>query len=339
MPTNQAGDAYQISSALSDIAQDHTGWVILTPTWTFTHLSPPVIEPDPNHDPLWFDLEEMVGTAALNDLQVALHPQPQFPGEAEDWWAATPRNFSWWNSWFDQYHDFAVHFAEAAETQGIEILILGGDWLSPALPGGKLASGEPSGVPADAELRWAEIIEDVRSQFSGTIAWSMSLPEDDLKPAYLSLIDQVHLNWNPILNPESLLDLEQLTNEAIQSITGEVNDLWLNWLEPAQIKLVLNIAYPSAAGWQMVCPEGENQTCLKLSDFSSPAPRIDGLEVGYQEQAAAYQAMLSAGSSQDWVSGIISRGYFSQAVLHDKSISIHGKPAEELLWRWFEALK
>ena len=238
----------------------------------------------------------------------------------------------------DQYHDFAVHFAEAAEQQGLQILILGGDWLTPALPGGKLTSGEPSGVPADAELRWAEILGDVRSRFSGTIAWSMSLPEQGIKPAYLNLVDQIHLNWAPTLNADSNLDLEVLTISSLESLEGEVLDLWVNWLEPAQTQLVLNIAYPSVSGWLSDCPEEETQPCYDLNDFSYSVPNIDGLEVGYAEQAAAYQAMLSAASNQDWVAGIISRGYFSQAILHDKSISIHGKPAEELLWRWFGAL-
>lgn len=339
MPTNQAGDIYQITSAISEIAQDHTGWVILTPTWTYTHKTPPVIEPDPKHDPLWFDLEEMIATASREGLPVALHPQPHFPEKTEDWWASAPRNFSWWNSWFDQYREFAIHFAEAAEQQGVEILVLGGDWLTPALPGGKLASGEPSGVPADAEIRWSGILTEVRSRYSGIIAWSTSLPGEGIKPAYLDLVDQVHLNWTPPLDGESLLDLEVLTSQTMGSLNGEVRDLYTDWLEPAQTQLILNIAYPSVSGWTNSCPDGESQVCYHLEDFSSPAPTIDGLEVGYEEQASVYQALLSAASSQEWVSGIISRGYFSQAILHDKSISIHGKPAEDLLWRWYQALQ
>ncbi|HDD55724.1 MAG: hypothetical protein DRI65_01535 [Chloroflexota bacterium] len=338
MPANQAGDAYRISSAISDIAKVHSGWIVLTPTWTFTHQVPPVIEPDPNHDPLWYDLEEMTRTATYNGLQVALHPQPQFSINSDDWWISAPRTFSWWNSWFDQYRGFAIHFAEAAERQGTEILILGGDWLTPALPGGKLSTGEPSGVPADAELRWAEILEEVRSRYSGTIAWSMSLPEGKQKPSYLSLADQIFLNWDPPLDMGPLPDLEELTGLARQSLEGEVHDFWETWIDPDQSKLVLSIAYPSVSGWQSDCPDTENQPCYEISAFSSPAPTIDGLEPGFAEQAAAYQAMLSTSTAKDWIAGIISRGYYSQVTLHDKSISIHGKPAEELLWRWFEAL-
>lgn len=338
-PTNQAGDIYQISTAISDIGSTHSGWIILTPTWTFTHREPPVFEPDPNHDPLWYDLEEMIRTSAHNELQVALHPQPQFPGKMDDWWNSAPRSFSWWNSWFDQYMGFAIHFAEAAENQGTEILILGGDWLSPALPGGKLSTGEPSGVPADAELRWSEILEEVQSRFSGTIAWSTSLPDLERKPSYLSRVGLILLNWNPSLDAAAFPDLEVLTSLALSSLDNEVYEFWSGWAEPDGSELVLSLAYPSVAGWQADCSELETQLCYDLSAFSDPAPRIDGLETGFEEQAVAYQAMISTASSKEWVSGIVSQGYYSQVILHDKSISIHGKPAEELLWRWFEALQ
>lgn len=339
LPTNQAGDTYHISSTISEIASIHSGWIILTPTWTYTHQTPPVIEPDPNHDPLWQDLEDMTRSASNNGLRVAFHPQPQFPGNRDDWWTTAPRTFSWWNSWFDQYRGFAVHFAEAAERQGTEILVLGGDWLNPALPGGKLSTGEPSGVPADAELRWADILNDIRSRFSGTIAWSMSLPDQDRKPPYLSQVDLVLLNWNPTLDVASFPDLEELTSSALTSLDGEVYEFWSAWLEPDGTRLALSLAYPSVSGWQEDCSVTENPICYDLDHFSSPAPRVDGLEPGFAEQAAAYQAMLSTASSKEWVSGLISRGYFSQVILHDKSISIHGKPAEDLLWRWFEALE
>lgn len=339
MPASQAGDAYHISSAISNIASQHSGWIILTPTWTFTHQVPPVLEPDPNHDPLWYDLEEMTRNAAYHGLQVAYHPQPQFFRDRDQWWISAPRDFSWWNSWFDQYREFAVHYAEAAERQGAEILILGGDWLSPALPGGKLPTGEPSGVPADAELRWSGILADIRSRYSGIIAWSMSLPEDDRKPAYLELVDAIFLDWNPSLSAGPLPDLEEITSQALESLEGDVYEFWADWLNPAETQLILSIAYPSVSGWQLECADPENQACYDLSAFAAPAPRIDNLAPGFAEQAAAYQAMLSSAAGQEWIAGIISRGYYSQVILHDKSISIHGKPAEDLLWRWFEALQ
>ena len=130
-----------------------------------------------------------------------------------------------------------------------------------------------------------------------------------------------------------------MTNQALQSLNGEVYDFWNAWLKSTQTQLVVNIAYPSVSGWDSECQASEEQICYQLNDFSVPAAEIKGLDVGFVEQASAYQAIFSAVTRQNWIDGIISRGYFSPAILHDKSISIHGKPAEELLWRWFEALR
>ncbi len=337
MPGRQAGDSAQIMDSIAGIASHFQGWLVLSPTWTFTHQDPPVFEPDPNRDPLWFDITAMTRETSRKGLKIVFHPQPQFPGESTDWWASAPRTFSWWNSWFDQYRGFAIHFAEAAENQGADILVLGGDWLTPALPGGKLASGEPSGVPADAELRWEEILSDVRSRFSGKIAWSMSLPEDN-KTQILNYVDQIHLNWNPPLNEVSASDLETLTDLARQSLEGEVYSFWKSWVKPDQKELVIDIAYPSTAGWNPDCVVDDAAPCYSLDDFCVPAPEIPELEVGLSEQAMVYQALLFNVSKQDWISGIISRGYYAPLALQDKSISIHGKPAEDLVWKWFEAL-
>ncbi|MCJ7733914.1 MAG: hypothetical protein MUP11_05135, partial [Anaerolineales bacterium] len=172
MPGSKAADALYMASAIPAIASSQAGWIVLTPTWSFTHQNPPVIEPNPNQDPLWFDLTNLSSTAFSAGLKVAIHPQPHFPESPDDWWSTAPLDFSWWNSWFDQYHAFAIHFAETAQKQGADMLILGGDWLTPALPGGRLANGDPSGVPADSEIRWTAILEDVNARFSGTIAWT-----------------------------------------------------------------------------------------------------------------------------------------------------------------------
>jgi hypothetical protein len=32
---------------------------------------------------------------------------------------------------------------------------------------------------------------------------------------------------------------------------------------------------------------------------------------------------------------VVSRGYYPPAALRDKSASVHGKPAADILWYWF----
>jgi hypothetical protein len=339
MPGSKAASYVQISSIIPSISRLNASWIVFTPTWSFTHQSPPVIEPDPNRDPLWYDLTSMAGIASSQNLKVAFFPQPHFPESAEDWWETAPLDFSWWNSWFDQYQSFAFHFAEAAESQGVETLVLGGDWLTPALPGGKLANGDPTGVPADSEIRWHSILEEVDSHFSGTIAWSMALPAQDNKPSYFEYIDQVYLNWTPNLQTDISQDQEDLTDRAINSLDGEVFRFWSTWLKPDDTLLILRIAYPSVSEWKSNCHTEEDESCLTMDDFSNPTPNLPAMSLSLSDQEKAYSALLSTANSKSWVSGIISRGYYAPAVLHDKSISIHGKPAENILQAWFSEIR
>jgi hypothetical protein len=52
-------------------------------------------------------------------------------------------------------------------------------------------------------------------------------------------------------------------------------------------------------------------------------------------QADIYNAVLVAINQRNWVNGIVSRGYYPPTSLQDKSSSIHGKPAADVLWSWF----
>jgi hypothetical protein len=60
--------------------------------------------------------------------------------------------------------------------------------------------------------------------------------------------------------------------------------------------------------------------------------------VDLQQQADIYDAVFNAVNARSWVGGLVSRGYFAPAALQDKSASIHGKPAADLLWYWFPRL-
>ncbi|MCJ7717241.1 MAG: hypothetical protein MUO54_12085 [Anaerolineales bacterium] len=335
MPGNKAASSVYFSSAIPVIANMNARMIVFTPTWSFTHQVPPVIEPNPNQDPLWLDLSLMSDLAFQHDLQVALHPLPHFPDTPESWWESAPLDFGWWNSWFDQYQNYAIHFADLAEKQGIDMLVLGGDWLSPALPGGKLMNGDPSGVPADSEIRWSEILEEVDAHFSGTIAWSMSLPTSERIPNYFQYIDQVHLNWSPQLSTDQSTSQDALTTQAAHDLENEINDFWSTWIKPDDKLLVLRLAYPSVSGWGENCDSEETETCQGLAVFTNPAPAVPDLEINLDQQAKIYTAYLSAINGKNWISGIISWGYYAPVVLHDKSISVHGKPAEDILQHWF----
>lgn len=341
MTGDRPAHAVEIQEILPEIPALDANTAVLTPTWTFTHQQPPVLKPDPSRDPSWYDLRDTIRTAHEENLRVSLFPKPHFPDSAAGWWNSAPRDFSWWNSWFDQYRQYAVHFAQAAQQQEVDTLVLGGSWLAPALPKGRLSGGSPSGVPADADLRWKELLEEVRTHYQGEIAWALPGPAEGVKPRYLEAVDAVYLDWSPPLSQENGYTLEELGTAAAEGVNDQLKPFYQAWLAPDQIRLVVMVGYPSVEGGLSPCkPQDTAQEqagglCPSGVEFTQPAPPLQGRPVDVQAQADGYAALLSALSGEDWVAGVISRGYYAPGVLHDGSISIHGKPAEAVLTAWY----
>src|SRR3989304_1632191 len=105
--------------------------------------------------------------ARANGLMICPLTPPNFPASSSTastslstgpstslstgFWLGAPRDAQWWQTWFTRYRAFVVNYADLATQTGAQTLILGGDWIAPALPGGKNPDGNPSNNPADGE--------------------------------------------------------------------------------------------------------------------------------------------------------------------------------------------
>jgi hypothetical protein len=237
--------------------------------------------------------------AQKTGLDVALKPVPLFAIEANEWWLSAPRNSVWWQVWFEQYRAFTLHHADLASSSGASALILGGEWLAPALPGGTLPDGTPSGVPADAETRWSNLLGEIRNRYPGKLLWAMPHTTILAPPPFLSAVDQVYVT------------LDILPGQSIEESLGTDLDSWLD---------------KSLSSFQII--EGK-PVILALSSFSSP---------DLQKQVDSYNTMLSAINQRDWIDGFISRGYYPPVETQDQGPSVHGKPTSELLKMWFSQI-
>ncbi len=324
---------------LQDITAIGSNWLILTPGWTFTRQDPPVLEPVNGQNPTWFDTKEMIRLAEKQNLNLALRPIPHFPAPSEEWWQSTQRDFPWWVSWFDRYEAFAVYFAQLAESQGVSTLILGGDWMSPAFPSGTLADGNPSGVPPDADIRYRNLISKIREHFSGNIAWAFSFPDNDMDPTgFLQEVDILYVLWSLPLSEIADPTQEEMQSKAERILSTDLYALYLTWqLESQNKTIIISLAYPSVQGGTLQCLSDPMLDCIDPQSLNYPAPDLPLYEVDLELQARAYNAMLAAINQYNWIDGVISRGYYVPTILQDKSISIHGKPVEEVFRAWFHA--
>lgn len=317
-----------------EISSLQANWVFLTPTWTFSRQSPPVLESVAGVDPPWHDLVYATERGQAFGMQVALNPTANFYTDVDSWWESSPRDFPWWQTWFERYETFILNSADFAQQNNVSGLVLGGEWVSPALPGGTLADGSPSGVPSDAEKRWKDLISTVRNHFDGILFWALPASVDGISPPpFVEDLDHIYLLWSLPLSDE-------ISGEVNPNTAGDYLD---RHVFPEQITLELPItiaaAYPSASGSLQGCVRNnlsaDVNACVSSVYLEPPFQDDPNIETNLSEQLTAYQALFLAINERDWISGFVSRGYYPPAPLQDKSSSINGKPAQVLLRNWY----
>jgi hypothetical protein len=322
--------------ALQNIQGLGANWVVYTPSWTFKRANPVIFTEVPGRDALWVETVSAVTQARALNINAALFPQPRFAVDANDFWKNAPRDGNWWNNWFDQYRAFVIHFADQATLAGAQALIIGGDWIAPALPAGTLADKSPSGVPSDAETRWKNIIAEVRQHYRGNVIFALPYTTTDIVAPVNVLrdVDAVYLLWFTPLSMATPPNKGDMANEAGRLLDQNVAPVQIQVNKP----FIIGLSYPSATGSASGCIPNGSGGCLDWTTLNRPNTDIASANIDLQLQADIYEAVFNALNNRTWVSGLVSRGYFAPAELQDKSASLHGKPADDLLWYWFPRL-
>jgi hypothetical protein len=334
-PYYQPNWAYFNAQAVQNVQGIGADWIVFTPGWTFKSSSPLEFGLAPEHDPFWLDSTIAVSQARAANLNVGIFPTPRFAGSSQKFWQGAPRDATWWQNWFDHYRAFLVNYADLAEQSGSQAIILGGDWLGPALPGGVLADGTASGVPSDAGSRWTAMISEVRQHFSGKLWWAMAYAPGQFSTPlnFLGSTDGMYVLWDAPLADEGPASTDSMTARAEELLDNEISPVASVLNKP----VILGLAFPSASGAESGCLNDGLGGCLDWTSASQPG-NPPSVNVDLQAQANMYDAILSAINTRSYVAGVISRGFYPPALLRDKSASVHGKPAADLLWYWFPRL-
>lgn len=318
-----------IRQAIAEIRSRGSNAIVLSPAWSVAQDGGlPTIGLDPSRAPFAAELLDLIVTARGVGLVVTLKPSLVYPMyDPEAWWSAVPRGPAWWTAWFDAYRTFALRHASLAEQGGARRLVLGGAESAPFLPGGRVADGE-------AEGRWRGLIAEIRSSFSGRLAFELDLGRElQAAPVFLGQFDEVVLHWHAPLGERPDLSLGDMRDQAAQLL-----DTTLSAPELSGLPVILSMSYPSLDGGAGPCAAPEAGRCLGLSSALAGEGSGIVLPVDLQEQAWAVNAILLEAYDRPGVRGIFSRGYDPLAALQDDGISVHGKPAAEVLWYWFARL-
>ncbi len=330
-PTYQTTWQAKWNLAFQSVKDINANWLFFTPTWTFTRQNPPVLEAQPGKDPMWQDLVQMAGWAQQKDFKLAVFPNSVQSGS--NWWAGATRDAGWWQSWFDRYEAFLVNFADLATQGKAGMLILGEPSITPAVSG-LLEDGKPSGAPADLAEKWKKIIANVRSHFKGTIYWATAFPQGTKAlPIFIDSLDGLYVLWSAPINVSASAKEAEMVTEI-----GRLFDQELIKIKEAVKKpMIIGINPGSFDGAVKGCAT-VGSSCLPVDSLNQPAADISTLNVDLAEQASIYNAFLTVLNTRKWIDGFVSRGYYPPAAVQDKSSSIHGKPASDMIWYWYPKL-
>jgi len=325
----------RIPQALQNIQNLSANWVILTPNWTFTGDNPFEFTNMPGKDQLGFDTSTTINSTKALNMNTAIFPGARFHAPVDEWWKNGSRDSRWWEAWFTRYRAFSLYYADLAMSNNSQVLILGGDWLEPALPGGILSDGSSSNPPADAEARWSSLIAEIRQHFNGQIYWAIAYPGGLANPPGLIYeLDGIYLLWSAPLSSVEQSSVEDMKIIAGGMLDNEVRSFQSTYQKP----LIVSVAYPSITGTSKACIPDGSGGCQNWSTLNEPNSENELVELNFQAQLDAYQAILNAINERNWINGFVSRGYFPPVALQDSSASINGKPVENLLRYWFPRL-
>lgn len=297
-----------------------------------TTLNPPLYSDDPALTLPAAELGVLAQELRDHGVETTLHPvtcayTPY--GNCEYWNGAPTAQPGWWDAWFAAYTRFILTQADAAGHAGITTLVIGDYRLRPSLP------GEPEASPT-ADAQWRLLIAQVRARFRGRIGFALLLGQTvwPNPPAFLDSVDFIRLEtWAP-LGASGAAGVADVAFAASALLDAQVAPLAARFGKP----IFLGAAYPSVDGGVTQCVRQSDGACAPVNAFSPDAPQ-NGFALDLAEQADVYNGLLIAVAGRPYIMGFSANGYNPQVALRDQSLSVRGKPAEDVLTAWYARLR
>jgi hypothetical protein len=315
-----------LNQGLEAIRGTGANWVIVSPTWSITHVNPPLLEPVPGTDLLLPDVQALALQLSANQLNPVIFPLVSDSVGADQFWINSKRDAGWWQTFYDRYHRFMMQNADLASTTNASALVIGDPNMNPAMSNGVLINGEPSNSPENADEHWSQLITDLRTRYSGPIIGVISLPSQvSTLPGWLKDVDAFYVLFSPSMVDSGDLSVQAMVNTFGVALDSLVQPIAQEYAKP----VIIGVNYPSSSIALNGCMD-INAKCLKYQTGQLAETTVD-LDL----QSRIYNAAVIASANRAWVKGFIARGFNPLVVIKDQGSSVFGKPASDVLWFWY----
>lgn len=311
-----------------DAAVNGANWVILSPTRMIESTQLPSLKFNPRSNISFDDLMIMHNYAQDAGLNQILYPQIATELHSiNEFWNTTSLTYNWWVEWFSQYERFILDNANFAEKNDFSVFIIGGNSISPALPSGRLPNGQLSNTPYDFPDKWQTLIDKVRANYSGQIIFALpSNLTENINHAFLANVDAFLVETDSALTSNSTPSVIELSDRFSKELDNSIYKI----VEKYQKPVIVGINYASIDGSASNCIN-IGAPCSELYADNS----TQDISIDLAEQADVYKAIIDEIIDRDWITGVVSQGYFPAAVVRDYSSSTRGKPAMDVLSYYF----
>jgi hypothetical protein len=208
-----------------------------------------------------------------------------------------------WKAWFASYTDFITHYAALAQEYGADYFVVGTElW----------------GTISRAD-EWRAVIRAVQEVYAGPLTYAALAYVEPWQISWWDALDSIGVDAYYLLSLSNQPTLEQ-SKLGLQPAVFLLDQLAARWQKPV---IFTELGYLSV--------DGTN----RLPGYWW----LDG-PTDPQEQADAYEAVFQTFGGKSWWKGMFLWSLDtnpSQGGLEDRSYTPHGKPAEDVIRRYYGA--
>ncbi|MFQ5654202.1 MAG: hypothetical protein ACE5GW_05685 [Planctomycetota bacterium] len=289
--------SYDYRPLLEEIAATGAPWVELCFNYyQERNDSTEIGIPDPRSPP-WRRVATTIREAHDLGLRVLLFPVVLIRDPGEEDWRGTIDPEDR-ERWHASYRRLIVAVARGAEKEGVEILSIGSEFNS--------RQGD--------RREWVELINRIRRAYSGAITYSANWDSLD----GVSFIDRIDF-----IGMTTYFSLTSKNNPTVEELTGAWQDLKgkiLHWRKKHGLPLIFTeVGYASQ--------DGANR---------NPWTYYTSTAVDLEEQVDCFEAFTRVWRGEPTLSGVFFYNWFGVGGAGDSGYTPRGKPALEVIRRWFE---
>jgi hypothetical protein len=289
--------------SLAQLAETGARWISLIVTCYQEDLSSTQIfasEATPTDD----DLVHVIGQAHSLGLKVMLKPHLDLWNDRAHWRGNIGEAFgseAEWAEWFSSYRSFIEHYAELAAASGVDQFCVGCELEN----------------TSHREADWRAVVADVRGRYPGPLLYAGNHSGEEVTMNWWDAVDIIGVDAYYPLSSTTDPSLDEL-KEAWQPHLQELSSLAAKWRKPV---ILTEIGYRSLDGAAMHPWDWEIQGNVDL-----------------EEQEDCYRAAFESVFNEPWFGGIYWWSWSPdpfEGGPEDTGYSPHGKPAEDILRKWF----